>query len=119
MIVNYKLCMTKDVGIEGNLFGGNMLAWMDESAAIYARMVTGEKKLVTKKFCEIEFKKPVRVGDIVKIECSFPMIHRTSVEFVVCATVKDEVVFCTTAVFVALDEYGNKKDIVNKRPLVE
>ena len=46
--------MTKDVGINGNLFGGNMMAWLDESAAIYAKM-NASHDVTTLKISEILF----------------------------------------------------------------
>lgn len=111
MRVTSKICMTKDIGVEGNLFGGNMLAWMDEAAAIYARTITGEPRIVTKQFGEIVFLRPVKVGDMVVFHCDSEEFGKTSVKFYISAIVNDLVVFNTTAVFVAIDENGKKKEI--------
>lgn len=111
MRVMSKICMTKDIGVEGNLFGGNMLAWMDEAAAIYARQVTSQPRMVTKSFGEIIFLKPVKVGEIVEFHCGCEEFGKTSVKFDIAAWVNGYTVFSTTAVFVAIDENGKKKEI--------
>jgi acyl-CoA thioesterase YciA len=109
--VSSKLCLVKDVGLNGNLFGGNMLAWMDEIAAIYAMKVTGEKSLVTLRFGEITFKRPVKVNDIVDFYCNVIKQGKTSVTIVIGGKVGDKIVFTTDCTFVAIDEEGNKKEI--------
>lgn len=116
MKVTSKICMTKDVGLNSYLFGGNMMAWADEAAAIFARQVTKEDNLVTMKFGEFLFKKPVKVGDIVEFLCDNPHIGNTSVSFQVYAYVKDVVVLETSCVFVAIGEDGHSK-VIDKSKL--
>lgn len=53
----------------GTLFGGQMTAWIDESAGIYAKEIMRSKRLVTLKFSEILFKEPVKLGDILEYCC--------------------------------------------------
>ena len=110
-LVAQKICMTKDIGVNGNLFGGNMMAWMDEAAAIFAGNYTGERRLVTLKYAEILFQRPVRVGDLVEFYAHDPRLGRTSVTFDLEGVVTGEVVFRTTCTFVALDEDGRPKPI--------
>jgi acyl-CoA thioesterase YciA len=112
--VSSKLCLVKDVGLNGNLFGGNMLAWMDEIAAIYAMKVTNEKSLVTLRFGEIQFKRPVKVNDTVDFLCELKEAGKgnTSVTFEIWGAVGNLVVFKTECTFVALDDEGNKKKII-------
>ena len=88
MKVTSKICMTKDVGTNGNLFGGNMLAWMDEAAAIFAQQITG-RNVVSVRFAEIIFKKPVRQDDIIEFYCEKIKQGHTSVTFDIFAVVKD------------------------------
>lgn len=107
MKVTSKICMTKDVGTNGNLFGGNMLAWMDEAAAIFAQQITGEK-VVSVRFAEIIFKKPVREDDIIEFFCEKIKQGYTSVAFDIFAVVKHEEVFRTECTFVAVDDNGRK-----------
>jgi acyl-CoA hydrolase len=103
-----RICMQKDLGINGNLFGGNFLSWMDEFAAIYARQQTNEKFVVTFKFGEIIFKHPVREGDLVDFFCRTTKIGHSSIAFDICAKVQDKTVFSTDCVFVAVDKDGQK-----------
>jgi acyl-CoA thioesterase YciA len=109
--VTSKLCMIKDLGCNGNLFGGNMLAWIDEAAAIYDLQKTCENRVVTVKFNEISFTKPVREGDIVDFYCTNAAIKESSITFEIYGVVCGQRVFATTCVFVAVDEHGNKKKI--------
>jgi len=101
------VCMTKDIGVQGNLFGGVMLAWMDEAAAIYAHQATGMDRVVTLKYSELLFKRPVRVGDTVVFQARNAVIGRTSITFDIEARVGDAVVLQTSTTFVAVDESGS------------
>jgi len=107
MKVTSKICMTKDVGTNGNLFGGNMLAWMDEAAAIFAQQITG-KNVVSVRFAEIIFKKPVKQDDVIEFYCEKIKQGHTSVTFDIFAVVKNEEVFRTECTFVAVDNNGRK-----------
>lgn len=107
--ISTKLCFVKDVGLNGNLFGGNMLAWMDEIAAIYAMKKTKEQNLVTFRFGEIRFNHPVKVNDIVDFYGEVTHRGKTSISFNLVAQVNSYVVFITDCTFVALDTEGNKK----------
>lgn len=111
MKVTSKICMTKDVGINGNLFGGNMLAWMDEAAAIFAQQITGAKNIVSVRFAEIVFKKPVREGNVVEFYCEKIKQGHTSITFDILAVVEEDEVFRTECTFVAVDDQGRKTPI--------
>lgn len=113
MKVTSKMCMLKDLGMNGRLFGGNMLAWADEAAAIFAHKITREPHMVTLKFGEIVFKKPVMAGDIIEFWCTDEKVGNTSVTFNLKSFVLGESVFETSCVFVAVDKHGNKKKIDN------
>lgn len=104
--VTGNLCMTKDIGVGGNLFGGTMMAWMDEAAGLFAHEYTGVIRLVTLKYTELVFKYPVRVGDRVAFYASNPRLGRTSITFQLEGRVKGNVVVHTTVTFVAIDECG-------------
>ena len=109
--VTSHICMTRDIGVGGNLFGGTMMAWMDEAAGIYAHVYTGAPRMVTLKFTEILFKHPVRERDRVDFYAGNPRIGRTSITFDVEGRVGDTVVFQTTGTFVAVDKKGRPKPI--------
>jgi acyl-CoA thioesterase YciA len=118
--VTSKLCMQKDLGVNGNLFGGNMMAWVDEAAAIYAHQTTMEKHLVTKKLNEMIFSYPVKEGDILEFFCETLRIGNTSMTIKVVVFKSERgslnVVQCleTTAIFIAVDSNGCKKQIERK-----
>lgn len=61
------MCKESNVGYHGNLFGGTMLAWLDEAGAVFTAQVCGTPRMVTKCISEVIFKKPVRPGQIIKI----------------------------------------------------
>ena len=60
-LISTHMCKEGDCGYHGNLFGGTMLSWLDEAAVSYACT------LVTVFMDKVEFLKPVRPGQIIKI----------------------------------------------------
>ena len=56
-----------DLNPNESLFGGQLLAWIDEEAALYAVIQLENHRVVTKYMSEIEFLNPARKGDIVEI----------------------------------------------------
>jgi len=57
----------EDLNPNGTLFGGQLLAWIDEEAALYGVIQLDNKMLVTKYMSEIEFINPAYEGDIIEI----------------------------------------------------
>ncbi|AUP77322.1 acyl-CoA thioesterase [Flavivirga eckloniae] len=57
----------EDLNPNGTLFGGRLLEWIDEEAALYAIIQLENQKVVTKYMSEIDFKASARQGDIVEI----------------------------------------------------
>jgi acyl-CoA thioesterase YciA len=112
--------MTKDVGTNGNLFGGHMLALLDETGAGYASEVIHNPKVVTVKMSEVIFKKPVKVGNLIKIYGEVKAMGVTSVtiflEARVCNvyTTNEQVVCQTEVKFVRVDEEGSPIPISDK-----
>lgn len=45
----------EDLNPNGTLFGGSLLRWIDEEAAIYAIIQLGNQRVVTKYISEINF----------------------------------------------------------------
>lgn len=110
-----KLCMTKDIGVNGNLFGGNMLAWLDESAATWACSVCKNPNMVTVKIDEMVFERPVKIGEQVIIFGVVRRVGKSSLTVYVEARKKDfysgeEQKVCSTIfTFVRVD--GNGRSI--------
>ncbi|MBP1840899.1 acyl-CoA thioesterase [Formosa algae] len=57
----------EDLNANGTLFGGKLLAWIDEEAALYSIIQLENSKVVTKYMSEINFMSSARQGDIVEI----------------------------------------------------
>ncbi|MDD5088329.1 MAG: hotdog domain-containing protein [bacterium] len=109
--VTSKLCKTLDVGLRRTLFGGNMMAWMDEAASIFAHRHTGEELMVTLKFGEIRFVRPVKEGHIVDFYVDNVKVGRTSISFDIEGWTDDNLVVKTSVVFVSVDEHMRPKII--------
>ena len=67
-----------DVGYHGNLFGGIMLAWLDEAAAAFAAQVADTPRMVTRHISSLTFEKPARPGQIIKIYGEVAKVGKTS-----------------------------------------
>lgn len=105
--------MPKDTNAEGTIFGGVILSLMDQAAFVEA-MRQAHRQYVTVSFKEVEFKKPVFVGDVLSLYSHTTRIGRTSltIHVRVCArrrTEPDVFVEVTEGdiVFVAVGADGN------------
>ena len=56
-----------DLNANETLFGGRVLAWIDEEAALYSIIQLENKRVVTKYMSEINFMSTAMKGDIVEI----------------------------------------------------
>ncbi len=57
----------EDLNPNKTLFGGKLLAWIDEEAALYAIIQLENQRIVTKFMSEINFMSSAKEGDIVEI----------------------------------------------------
>lgn len=99
----------EDLNANGTLFGGRLLQWIDEEAAIYAIIQLGNHRLVTKYISEIEFESPARTGDLLELGFIATEFGRTSLTMR--ATVRNiitrtAILSIEKIVFVNLDENG-------------
>ena len=78
LITTY-FCKASQVGYHGNLFGGRMLAWLDEAGAAYAAQCCDTPRMVTKHISAVTFEKPVRPGQIIKIYGEVLKVGNTSI----------------------------------------
>ena len=104
-----KLVQPGDLNVRGTLFGGRLLAWVDEEAAIFAGLETRHSKVVTKSISAIDFIAPAFQGDIVEIGVRLKHVGRTSltVEVQVRNLVTQNVIVnIEEMVFVCVDENG-------------
>ena len=120
-LITRRLCLIKDTGHAGVLWGGNMMAWVDEAGAIYAGQLTKNANMVTKAFTEIDFKRQVRPGDTVEFWGRVVRWGATSlsIELKVLSgrPTKDsrDEVLDVTGVFVAIDDKGRKTKVLARR----
>lgn len=66
-IVTRHLIMEKDLNPDGHLFGGTMLAWLDEATAVYVMEKIGYTDFVTVGLEDVYFRAPGHRGDIITI----------------------------------------------------
>ena len=66
-LISTHVCKGQNIGVHGNLFGGVMLAWLDEAGAAFTAQVCGSPRMVTKCISQVVFQRPVRPGQIIKI----------------------------------------------------
>lgn len=78
-LLSTHVCMTRDVGFHGNLFGGILLAWLDEAGAALAAELCESPRMVTVKISEVIFRKPIRPGQIIKIYGKMEDIGNSSI----------------------------------------
>ncbi|WP_375239934.1 acyl-CoA thioesterase [Aurantibacter sp.] len=57
----------EDLNPNDTLFGGRLLEWIDEEAALYTIIQLDNPKVVTKFMSEINFKASAKRGDIIEI----------------------------------------------------
>jgi len=68
-LASRNIVMYPHLNAAGRLFGGQLMAWLDEASAMVAMQIMGTKRVVTKKFGEIVFDAPGELGDVVEIWC--------------------------------------------------
>ena len=73
-----KLVKPEDLNSNGTLFGGKVLAWIDEEAALYSIIQLENSKIVTKYMSEINFMSAAKQGDIIEIGVQVVKFGKTS-----------------------------------------
>ncbi|MEM7740152.1 MAG: hotdog domain-containing protein [Pseudomonadota bacterium] len=69
----------EDLNPNGTLFGGRLLEWIDEEAALYTIVQLENSKIVTKYMSEINFMASAKKGDIVEMGMEVTKFGRTSI----------------------------------------
>lgn len=119
-----ELVLPNDTNLLGNLLGGRMMHWMDIAAAMAATRHSN-KTVVTVKVDCIDFKHPVRMGEIVTLKARLIWVGRTSIEVIIHAFTENPkqgtVTSTNTAyfTFVALDDQGNPTPVPKLTPETE
>lgn len=108
--VTKQLVMHEHLNRRGDLFGGQMMSWMDIAAAIHAYEITN-MECVTVAVDRIEFILPVSLGDLVTFEVREKERGKTSITLDVVvfkSNLKDKMIEVAKSnfKFVAIDEEG-------------
>lgn len=69
----------EDLNPNSTLFGGRLLAWIDEELALYSIIQLENPKIVTKHMSEINFRSSAKQGDIVEIGIDVVKFGKTSI----------------------------------------
>jgi acyl-CoA thioesterase YciA len=107
------LVKASDIGLSNNMFGGVILSLIDESAVAYAMQICDTPRMVTVKIDELVFKKPVKVGNLLKVYGNVIEFGTTSVSIYIevrkhnVYNGKQETVTHTNIKFVRIDDEGN------------
>ncbi|TPV31488.1 acyl-CoA thioesterase [Paucihalobacter ruber] len=102
----------EDLNPNGTLFGGRLLAWIDEEAALYAVIQLENNKVVTKYMSEINFMSSAKTGDIIEIGIEVVKFGKTSVVLnceVRNKMTRETIITVDNLVLVNLDENGKPK----------
>ena len=100
----------EDLNANHTLFGGKLLRWIDEEAALYAIIQLENPRTVTKYISEINFVNSARQGDIIEIGIEVVNFGRTSITLsceVRNKMTHQTIITIDKIVFVSLDENGN------------
>lgn len=125
MLISREMVLDQDIGLNGTLFGGDMMARMDMVAGITASLMSRNRRFVTLKVSELIFHSPVRPGEIIEFYATISHQGRTSltiqIEVQVYAPVTDSHRDVTSGEFVmvAVDGEGQSEPILWKAEAVQ
>jgi acyl-CoA thioesterase YciA len=118
-LISKKICMARDIGIHGNLFGGVMMSWIDESAAAFATEYCFTPNMVTLKVGEMIFARPVKAGNHVRIYGDVHSVGKSSITLRIevrrySLYSGEETLVCSTNItFVRIDDDGSPTAIAD------
>jgi len=101
-LVSTYICKTSDIGVHSNMFGG-----------AYASQICDTPRMVTISISEMLFKKPIKVGNIIKVYAKVLNFGNTSVTLYMelrkhnVYTGEQETSTSTEIKFVRIDDEGN------------
>jgi acyl-CoA hydrolase len=110
----HRLVLPGDLNHYGFLFGGRLLAWIDEASWIAASLDYPHCQFVTVAMDTVEFHHSVRQGTILRITCSLRREGITSVTYdveVIDENAGPHPIFSNRVTFVSVDDNGIKRPI--------
>ena len=102
----------EDLNPNRTLFGGRLLAWIDEEAALYAIIQLENPRTVTKFISEIDFRSSAKEGEIIEIGMEVVKFGRASLTLraeVRNKMTRETILSVDRIVMVSLDEMGRPK----------
>ncbi len=102
----------EDLNPNGTLFGGRLLEWIDEEAALYAIIQLENPRTVTKYMSEIDFRASAKKGDIIEIGLEVTKFGNASLTLkceVRNKMTREVIITIERIVMVGLDEHGKAK----------
>jgi acyl-CoA hydrolase len=119
-----KVVLPNDTNTLGKLFGGSLLAWIDEIGAVAAHRHSG-RVAVTASINNVSFNKPVDLGAIVTLSAKVSRSFNSSMEVIIDVFVEDRITgeFTTSnqaiLTFVAVDQNGRAINVPEITPETE
>jgi acyl-CoA hydrolase len=111
-----RIMMPTDANIRGNVFGGSIMKYMDEIAAVVA-FRHAQKNVVTASIDRMNFYAPVYIGNLLVLRASVNYVGTTSMEIGVRMEAEDLITGKSTHVgscfltYVALDDQGRPTQV--------
>jgi acyl-CoA hydrolase len=116
------LAEPQHVNFGGKVHGGQVMKWIDQAAYACASSYSG-RYCVTAYVGGIQFKEPIRIGEIVEVSAAVILTGRTSMHIAVEVNARDpkvDVPHDTThcvLVFVALDDHNKPVEVPSWNPI--
>ena len=111
----HRLILPGHLNQYGFLFGGQLLAWIDEACWIAASLDYPACRFVTVGMDDVQFHHSVREGTILAIRCEREREGNTSVTYSVtvrdCRRAESLVLFATRVSLVNVDDNGRKQPL--------
>ncbi len=116
MVEMTELVLPNDTNALGNLLGGRMMHWMDIAGGM-AAMRHSNRVVATIAVDCLDFRHPVRMGEIVTLKAKLTWVGRTSMEVMVNAYAENprsgasQLTNTAYFIFVALDDQGKSTPV--------
>jgi acyl-CoA hydrolase len=119
-----EMVLPNDTNVLGNLMGGRLMHFMDIAAAIAAGRHCN-RVVVTASVDSVEFKSPIRLGEVITLVARVTRAFNTSLEVLIDVFAENPLTgnrrHCNTAffTFVAVDQAGNPLPVNKLEPETE
>ncbi len=105
-ITTYRPVMSQDLNHHGTLYAARTAEWFVEVGFIAAASITRPENIVCVKIYSMEFLRPVRKGEVLKLESKVVLVGRTSMVVYVHGSAGNEMAVKGFISFVNVDENG-------------